>query len=138
VLEPIGLVSLQEIKTHHMNHRSTDICIYIAAKYQAKEYGSKAIEWIVEWCFKMAGLHRTGIYAFSFNVRACKLYERLEFILERRNRETTWFIGAWHDSVSLGMLKSEWRAKMELKKLGNDRGSISVDGWSDSDLSVTE
>lgn len=57
----------------------------------------------------MAGLHRIQIIAFSFNDGAMRLYERMGFREEGRQRESMWFNGGWHDTVTYGMLEQEWR-----------------------------
>jgi RimJ/RimL family protein N-acetyltransferase len=137
-LVPIGLVTLFKIPQTHMQHRKTDLGIYIASKYQGQGYGSESIEWILGYGFQIAGLHRVGISAFSYNARAVELYKRLGFVLEGARREAVWFKGGWHDEVQLGMLESEWRARMELKKLESEGDSISVDGWSETDVDVCE
>jgi RimJ/RimL family protein N-acetyltransferase len=66
----------------------------------------------------MAGLHRIGIEAFSYNEGARELYEKkLGFVYEGCKRELLWFNGGWHGYLSWSMLEDEWRAKVENKKL---------------------
>ncbi|EHL02848.1 putative Uncharacterized N-acetyltransferase YoaA [Glarea lozoyensis 74030] len=101
------------------NPERTYISIDIIADYQRKGYGSEAIEWALNWGFKIAGLHRIGIEAFSYNEGARQLYERLGFVYEGCKRELLWFNGDWHDYLSWSMLEHEWRALIEKKSLAN-------------------
>lgn len=112
---PIGTISLHPM-TPFVHHRKSSIGLGLLPQYQGKGYGSEAIEWVLEWGFNRAGLHRIGIGAFGWNVRAYSLYERLGFVMEGRSREAMFFEGAWHDTVELGMLEHEWRPRWEAKK----------------------
>jgi RimJ/RimL family protein N-acetyltransferase len=114
---PIGCISLKGIDPGQARHRNTFISIDITAPYQRKGYGSEAIEWVLDWGFRIAGLHRIGIECFSFNDGAKQLYERLGFVYEGAQREALWFNGGWHDYVTFGMLEGEWKARQEKKLL---------------------
>lgn len=123
-LKPIGRIHLWAIEERHRHHRNTNIGISIASEYQRKGYGSEAIKWILNFAFQMAGLHRVGIGSFSYNPGALKLYERLGFVYEGREREAVWYDGGWHDLVFFGMLEGEWRARNEKEK--SESGSASL------------
>jgi RimJ/RimL family protein N-acetyltransferase len=114
---PIGSLYLTAPKSGGEHHRNSYISIDILAGYQRKGYGSEAIEWALNWGFKMAGLHRIGIEAFSYNEGARQLYERLGFVYEGCKRELLWFNGGWHDYLSWSMLEHEWRARVEKRDL---------------------
>jgi RimJ/RimL family protein N-acetyltransferase len=114
---PIGSLYLTASKPGGEHHRNSYISIDIIAGYQRKGYGSEAIEWALNWGFKMAGLHRIGIEAFSYNEGARQLYERLGFVYEGCKRELLWFNGGWHDYLSWSMLEQEWKAILEKKSL---------------------
>ena len=113
---PIGRMFLNRSSSDQVHHRNSTIGIDIIAQYQRQGYGSEAIEWVLNWGFKMAGLHRIEIGCFSYNRGALKLYEKLGFTLEGRKRESIWFDGAWHDTILLSMLEDEWRAKQAATK----------------------
>ncbi|MCJ1291477.1 hypothetical protein MMC34_003021 [Xylographa carneopallida] len=110
---PIGRIALDAgfaTQTAFARHRSSKIALEILAKYQNKGYGSEAIRWILDWGFRIAGLHRIGIGCFSYNDGARRLYERLGFVLEARQREALWYDGGWHDIIEFAMLEDEWKA----------------------------
>lgn len=109
---PIGLISLSgptDVRTAH--HRNANIGIDILPAYQRRGYGGEAIMWAVEWGFQVYGLHRIGIESFSHNEGAGRLYERLGFVPEQRQREAVWFRGGWSDLLGFAMLEDEWRAR---------------------------
>ncbi|KAI4151820.1 MAG: hypothetical protein LQ340_003264 [Diploschistes diacapsis] len=93
------------------HHRSADVAIDIAPKYQNRGYGSEAIRWILEWGFMHAGLHRIGIRVLGWNEGALRLYQRLGFVLESRERQAWWSRGRWWDDLGLGMLEEEWKER---------------------------
>jgi RimJ/RimL family protein N-acetyltransferase len=122
--KPIGRIHLWAIEERHRHHRNTNIGISIASEYQGKGYGSEAIKWILNWAFQMAGLHRVGIGGFSYNQGALRLYERLGFVYEGREREGVWYDGGWHDYVFFGMLEGEWRVMNEKERSGSGSGGL--------------
>lgn len=108
---PIGVLALSGTTTAKCHHRSAFISIDIHPAYQGKGYGSEAIRWVLEWGFAYQGLHRIGIESFSHNEGAGRLYERLGFVLEGRQRQALWFRGGWSDELMFGMLEEEWRER---------------------------
>jgi RimJ/RimL family protein N-acetyltransferase len=87
----------------------------ILPAYQGKGYGSEAIEWALDYAFRRVGLHRVQVRGFSYNAGAIRLYERLGFVVEGREREAVWYEGSWWDTVTLGMLEGEWREMQKVK-----------------------
>lgn len=108
---PIGCIVLTALKPDHAHHRNSYIGINIVKAHQRKGYGGEAIDWILDWGFRTAGLHRIGIECFAYNETAMALYGKLGFVLEGRKRQMLWFDGLWHDFVSYSMLEDEWRAR---------------------------
>lgn len=89
-------------------HRTATIGISLATSYQDQGYGREAINWMMDWGFKHAGLHTIGILVASYNPRALHLYQSLGFVVEGRRRETIWQNRKWYDLVELGITESEW------------------------------
>ncbi|KAE8150126.1 GNAT family acetyltransferase [Aspergillus avenaceus] len=109
---PIGVISLKGDSPECSHHRGGVLSVEIAPPYQNQGHGSEAIEWMLDWGFQKAGLHRISLQAFSYNEGAGRLYERLGFRMEGRQREAVWFDGAWHDMLFFGMLEGEWREEV--------------------------
>jgi RimJ/RimL family protein N-acetyltransferase len=109
--KPIGFIMYGAIPKDQERNRNSMITLQIEQEYQRKGYGSEAIMWAVGWAFLHAGMHRVKIAAFAYNTGAVKLYERLGFTVEGRQREAAWHNGEWHDVVDFGILEGEWREK---------------------------
>ncbi|KAF4629149.1 hypothetical protein G7Y89_g8994 [Cudoniella acicularis] len=123
--KPIGTIYLTASKPGDEHHRNSNISIDIVAPYQRTGYGSEAIEWALDWGFRIAGLHRIGIEAFSYNQGARELYERLGFVYEGSKRELLWHNGGWHDYLSFSMLEREWKARHEGKSALDNKSNKS-------------
>lgn len=96
------------ITPEHAHHRNAAIGITLVAQHQNKGYGREAINWMLDWSFRHAGLHTVSIFTASFNTRGMYLYESLGFVLEGRRRETIWCNRKWYDELSYGMTEQEW------------------------------
>ena len=92
--------------------------------YRNVGYGTEAIEWVLDWGFKIAGLHRIAVSCFEWN-GAQRVYQRLGFMLEGRRREALWYYGGWKDLLEFGMLEEEWRRKDIDTEAVEDKGGDS-------------
>jgi RimJ/RimL family protein N-acetyltransferase len=110
---PIGFIFLTKPSNENAHHRNADLGIHIIEGQRGKGYGTEAIKWVLNWAFRMAGLHRVQLSVFEWNENARKVYERCGFMLEGRKRESLWFDGRWWDGFEFGMLEGEWREKGE-------------------------
>jgi len=106
---PIGCIHLAPLSPKRAHHRCSNIGVNILQPYQGQGYGSEAINWILDWAFETAGLHRVGIECFEYNYGARKLYERLGFKVEGVLREKWWHAGRFWDDIQLGMLDRDWK-----------------------------
>ncbi|KAH6870112.1 acyl-CoA N-acyltransferase [Alternaria rosae] len=109
----VGEIHMDMLPAHKQHHRNTEIGLDILPPYQGRGYGSEAIRWALDYAFRRAGLHRVKVRGFSWNEGALRLYEKLGFVFEGRERESVWHEGKWWDVVTLGMLEGEWRATRE-------------------------
>ena len=106
---PIGyLVMWSRGGSEALHHRAADMGFALGPEYRGKGYGSEAINWAVDWGFLRAGLHRVGLQAFGCNPAALRLYKKLGFVEEGREREALLFERKWYDVYSMGMLEHEW------------------------------
>ncbi|MCJ1327370.1 hypothetical protein MMC10_004039 [Thelotrema lepadinum] len=121
---PIGAMDLAPHPSgeRYVHHRNADIGIDIAPKYQNRGYGGEALEWIIEWGFRHAGLHRIGIRVLGWNEGALRLYQRIGFVMESREREKFWSEGRWWDDLGLGILEGEWRERRKEIAEGKGKG----------------
>ncbi|PYH48096.1 GNAT family N-acetyltransferase [Aspergillus saccharolyticus JOP 1030-1] len=93
---------------HH--HRNAMLGISLAEGYRGRGYGAEAVNWALDWAFVHAGLHRVSLGAFAFNETAVKLYRRLGFVEEGRERLALLYRRRWHDVINFSMLEEEWMA----------------------------
>ena len=108
---PIGHMSIFHTQPPgREHHRCAMLGISLAEEARGKGYGGEAINWALDWAFQYAGLHRVSLCAFSFNSNALKLYEKLGFVEEGREREAVYHCRDWYDLVMFGMLEHEWEA----------------------------
>lgn len=114
---PIGMVSLFNVHGGEAVHRNSMVGIAIASPYKGKGYGGEAINWVLDWGFRKAGLHRICLSTWSFNTRAIALYKKLGFVEEGRERQAISCDRKWYDVVNFGMLEHEWE---ELRGLSTD------------------
>ncbi len=121
---PIGWIDLGLSGQETRQHRKSEIGLCLLEPYRNRGYGSEAIQWIVGWGFKTAGLHRIGVWAYEFNERALKVYERLGFVREAVIRESHFYDGRWWNEVVMGILEHEWRAREEKGKDGKASAAV--------------
>lgn len=114
-LKPVGIIGMFKPSEWEVHHNHSGIFLYIAREEQRKGYGGEAIEWILKWAFETRGLHRVGIEYAGWSEDTGKLYRRLGFQDEGRDREFLFFKGKYWDKVNLGMLNSEW-SQMQVRK----------------------
>lgn len=108
---PIGFMSLSPNMTADVfPNRNAMLGICLLEDFRGKGYGSEAINWVLDWGFRTAGLHRVNLVAISYNQIAIKLYRKLGFVEEGREREAIYHDRAWHDLVHLAMLEHEWES----------------------------
>lgn len=106
---PIGFICLASHGPESSgHHRHAMLGLSLAEAFRGKGYGSEAINWALDWAFESAGLHRVELGAFSYNHAALKLYRKLGFAEEGRQREAIYQFRAWHDIVLFSMLEHEW------------------------------
>ncbi|KAG6028479.1 hypothetical protein E4U19_005441 [Claviceps sp. Clav32 group G5] len=99
-------------------HRTAQMGITFGKQYQGKGYGREAINWMVDWAFRHAGLHTVSLAAASYNPRGIHLYQSIGFRLQGRKKETIYFDRAWYDELDFGMTEWEWE---ELRGLASSK-----------------
>jgi RimJ/RimL family protein N-acetyltransferase len=109
--KPIGLIHLTASSPEMAHHRNTNLGFGLTRPYWGKGYGQEAMEWLLEWAFHRANMHRVGLATAGFNHRAQKLYEKCGFVEEGVTRDAVWVEGRYWDAKRYGILEDEWRAK---------------------------
>jgi RimJ/RimL family protein N-acetyltransferase len=91
-------------------NRSASVGIFIRKEQWRKGYGSDALRVLVGFCFEEINLNRVMLEVYSFNTAAIRCYEKLGFKTEGVLRQSIFRDGQYHDTVAMGMLRSEWTA----------------------------
>lgn len=91
-------------------NRHAQFGIMIGEKEEWDEgYASEASRLILDYGFDQLGLHRISLQVYAYNLRAQRVYEKLGFTREGILRESYYRDGRYHDTVIMGILRSEWR-----------------------------
>lgn len=95
------------------NHRSrsAELGIFIGAKERWGEgIGADTMRTLMRHGFTTLNLNRIFLRVFDFNERAFHLYRSLGFTEEGRLRQNAYFEGQYHDTLLMGMLRTEWES----------------------------
>lgn len=102
----IGVCAL--INVDRFSHHA-EIGINIAdPDYQGKGYGGEIMRLLMRYGFEQFNLHRIYLRVMSYNTRGIRLYEKLGFLHEVKQREAIFRDGTYHDGLIMGILRSEW------------------------------
>jgi diamine N-acetyltransferase len=103
----IGSVGL-----HHQDRRSrvSSFGILIGdPDYVGKGYGREALSLFLDWAFRIQNYTRIWLITWASNGRAIRLYEKLGFVHEARQRRQIFIDGDYADVIWMGLLREEWR-----------------------------
>jgi RimJ/RimL family protein N-acetyltransferase len=90
-------------------NRSTEVGIVIGDKsYWDQDYGTEAMQLLLEYAFNTLNLHRVYLRVFEDNPRAIRAYEKAGFIHEGRMRQAEYRRGGYRDVLLMSVLRSEW------------------------------
>ncbi len=92
--------------------RHAEVGIALVPEARGRGIGTAAIARMVEFAFVRRNLRRVHLEAIASNVGAIRVYEKVGFLVEGRQREHAWVRGAYEDIVRMGLLRSEWAAGM--------------------------
>lgn len=108
--DAVGRVSLFEFDELA---RHAEVGIAVVAEARGKGIGTAAISQIVEFAFVRCNLRRVHLQAIASNIGAIRAYEKAGFVIEGRQREHAWVRGRYEDIVIMGILRSDWRSRLE-------------------------
>ncbi len=76
-----------------------------------KGFGTDAMRVLLRFAFTELNLHRVSLSVFEYNPRAARVYEKLGFEVEGRQRQRLHRDGRWWDSIFMGLLREEWERR---------------------------
>jgi len=78
-------------------------------KAQGKGYAREALQCYLKWMFDKLRIHRVTLECYSTNRRAIKFYRRIGFQKEGVLREAVCINGKYHDIISFGILRKDFK-----------------------------
>ncbi len=105
---PIGFVTMGGVPK---NHGDTWLAIGIGVRrFWGKGYGEDAMRVAMRYAFEELNLFRVSLNVIGYNERAIRLYKKIGFVEEGREREFCHRDGQRYDLVYMGLLHSDWAA----------------------------
>ncbi|TFK97137.1 acyl-CoA N-acyltransferase [Pterulicium gracile] len=89
-------------------NRDAKYSVALLPEYQGHGYGTEVTRFIVDWGFRMGGLHRVWLGVFATNVGAIKVYEKCGFKKHGQWRKEHWVNGEWVDGVLMAIVDEDW------------------------------
>lgn len=101
------------IDTHHCDPRIGVLSygLSVHEDHRRKGYASDAICLVLRYYFFERRYQKANIGVFSFNDESQRLHERVGFVLEGRQRRTTYTRGQYHDMLWYGITVEEFRER---------------------------
>lgn len=109
---PVGSVYLQNISATHKN---AEYGIFIGEQDALGQgYGTAAAKLILQYAFKVLGLHKVYLRVLSDNGRAIRSYENAGFRVEGILRDEIFEDGVFRDVTRMSILREEFKWKRSL------------------------
>ena len=106
----VGKINLFQISEQN---RRAEIGYLLDRRHWGRGYMSEAMACVLEYAFNTLDLHRIEADTDPDNAPSLALLDRFGFSREGLFRDR-WFVhGKWHDSVMLGLLQEDYRARFQ-------------------------
>ncbi len=111
---PIGTLDLRQLDP--IARRGTVGMEIGERDYWSRGFGSDALRTLCRFAFDELDLHRIELTVAAFNPRAQRAYEKVGFVVEGRLREHRYAAGRYHDTLVMGLLCDDFRAREEERR----------------------
>jgi RimJ/RimL family protein N-acetyltransferase len=102
----IGAAGLQNL---HWRTRSTEIGLVIGDRaFWRQGLGTEVTAVLVRFAFATLNLHRVALRVYEDNAPARRVYEKVGFVLEGRQRDGDFREGRYRDVLVYSILRHEW------------------------------
>jgi len=102
----IGTIGFKEV---NIPAQSATLFIVLGNKtYWGKGYGTDALITFSRFLFTQWNFHRISLDTWDGNIRAIRVYEKVGFKIEGRQREARFVLGKYHDAILMGLLREEF------------------------------
>ncbi|KAJ3879983.1 acyl-CoA N-acyltransferase [Lentinula edodes] len=94
-------------------NRDAMLGLALCPEFWGRGYATEVLRFVVDYAFRELALHRITLNVFGNNAAAIKVYKRVGFVEEGRQRKANWSGGKWQDVVLMAILDEEWAASRE-------------------------
>jgi RimJ/RimL family protein N-acetyltransferase len=91
-----------------VEHRTGEVGFIVRPAYQGRGYATEAARALIDWGFRVFGLHRVIGRTEARNAASARVLERLGMRLEGRFVENEWVKGEWQSELQYAILEREW------------------------------
>lgn len=106
----VGQINLFKIDSQA---RHAEMAIVLCPDSQGRGIGRQAISMLLRCAFETWNLNRVYLHVDAENARAAACYAACGFKEEGRLRADRYWDGKYHDTICMGILRSEWEAIQE-------------------------
>jgi len=83
----------------------------VVSALRKQGFATEMFQYVLTYLFDQCGLHRVALATMETNLAALKLYHRLGFVEEGRERQAIFRGGRFQDLIIMGLLADEWRSR---------------------------
>jgi RimJ/RimL family protein N-acetyltransferase len=91
-----------------VEHRTGEVGFVVHPAYQGRGYATEAARRLIDWGFRVFGLHRVIGTTEARNAASARVLERLGMRLEGHFVESEWVKGEWQSELQYAILDREW------------------------------
>ena len=91
-----------------VEHRTGEVGFIVHPAYQGRGYATEAARALIDWGFRVFGLHRVIGTTEARNAASARVLERLGMRLEGHFVENEWVKGEWQSGLQYAILEREW------------------------------
>jgi [ribosomal protein S5]-alanine N-acetyltransferase len=102
------MVGLVDLRVASVRHRSAELGFGLGDAFRGRGLATEAARLIIEFGFKVLGLHRVAAGHHPENFASQRVVQRLGMKSEGRLRENLLAHGEWRDSLVYAVLEHEW------------------------------
>lgn len=122
-LDYIGQIDLFKFD---WKNRCVEMGIVIGRKEdRGHGYGSEAIRLLQQFVFDRLNMNRLQLEVYDYNQQAIQCYRKCGFVEEGRLRQRHFVDARYVDTITMGILQSEYRARAHTTVSYNDPGATS-------------
>lgn len=97
------------INTVDWKNSVATVGIFLGKPFWNMSFGTEAMEILLKFVFNEMNFNKVKLDVYSFNERAINSYKKCGFTIEGRHRQEIYRDGKYHDVLSMGLLRAEFK-----------------------------